>query len=229
MALWLIIVPLGLLVAAGVVARFFSKPHKHIGPVIESLQAFATVCALLLAGYWYFVERAHKPHAAVNQTVTLFRLTKSTMLVHVSVSVKNEGRTLLSVDKARVRLLHVAPLKRDIGHYRAWDARQTDMQMKIPGGATAPIYQHSEIDWGLLRELVSDRKFAIEPGETDTMYFEFLADCSRRLLKVASAVSKPDEDDQWWMAKSIVDTTQACKAGLKPEENSNDSLAAAKA
>ena len=136
--------------------------------VSETLQAFATTAALLIAGVWTYLlfvrQRQRFPRADLHLKITSKRLSPSHDLLHIQATMKNVGNVLISLASARARIGRVTPLSSDLRTVLATggdlvQANETDIRW--------PELGRRDCAW-------PDNPREIEPGESDAFHFDFV-------------------------------------------------------
>jgi hypothetical protein len=182
----------------------------------ETVQAVLTAGALLLAGYWYFVERKGQPHANVTQAVFVQHLQRGYVLVESHVSVQNLGSRLLKINQARMRLQQVSPAlypydelaKKSGPDY--WAALKPLMFK----GKPVRYFNELELSFPLLREYNGPVRHEVEPGETDLLVTSFIVPCTAKVVRITASLQKDPGDEgsepMVWKARNFADITQWC-------------------
>jgi hypothetical protein len=217
----LVAILVALIGLAGAVYRRTAK----VEGVVNVVQSFLTAVAILLAGFWYFVERKGTSHADLQLRVEGAHLTDELALLEVHLAVRNSGTTLLKADQWKVQLLSVDPATLPLAAALAlpgdsWPERVGDAQ----------LYSGGELLWPALRRFNGFEIHDVEPGETDIKTFDFLVACKdEKLLKVMASLRKADfkwdptavrlgrdtratPREFWWKARALVDGGKVCAA-----------------
>lgn len=184
----------------------------------QFLQALFTLLALILAGYWYFVERKGMPHADVSQTVNVMPVSNDIVAVEALVSVKNLGQRLLHIRRVQSYLQNIDA--NAYGYDDLVQLRGNDYwQAQRAGGGRQ--FDAGELRWPVARRFDAAVDHRIEPGETDVITITFLVRCSSvRQVRVATDVFRPRSasEPEWaWKARSIVPVCQECCAEEREE------------
>ncbi len=190
-----VILLVGLAAILFVAFRMMPDAPSKFHPSAVSLQALITVIAVVVAGYWYLIERRGTAHANVEISAIGVRLNENAVLVQARVEIENSGQILLEPQEWEVRLLSVVPSRsfpldaaiqdaRD--HYDQWPER-------IAG---APAYFDNELQWSALRRFNGPAEHEIEPGERDIRIFDMLVPCTVATANLTIALRKPRP--QWW-------------------------------
>lgn len=191
-------------------------------------QALLTLLALLVTGYWFFLERKGMPHADVSQEVSVVPVAEGLVAIEAHISVKNLGQRLLKIDRINSRLQLV---RADAYGYEALDRARGDAYWDgvRPGKSGGAQFHASELRWPIHRRFDDDVEHNIEPGETDLIVVTFLMDCSMaKWVRVASDVYNPEGSDDLmsglesedeeeerfaWKTRSFVEVANVCEQG----------------
>lgn len=201
---------------------FPGKEHKfHPGAV--SLQALVTVVAVLIAGYWYLIERRGTAHANLEIAAKGVRLSGNLALVEAHVAIRNAGQIVLSPREWDVRLLAVVPGYSTPIRAAAADAAR-DFQAWPDQLEGKPAYFRNELQWTSLRRYSGPAEHEVEPGERDVRTFDFVVPCDVKAAKLTVALRKPEPNwwqsaeagrEWWWKDRLLIGLTGLCdsKAG----------------
>jgi hypothetical protein len=127
---------------------------------------FATVAAVLVAGFWFFVQRGHTARLAVNHEVTHFQIAPGQVLLTVIVRMANKGHVRIRVATISTRIQQVLPL----------DLDPEDSQ-RVLDGITPLQDKYVHVHWPQLAEWEFGPQWKtheIEPGDTDEVVFDFI-------------------------------------------------------
>lgn len=135
------------------------------------LQSLAAVVALIVGGIWTFrlfvKNRLNKPCATSGHLVTTRHLQGNGLLVHIGVEVKNESAVMMRLTSGEVRLVPILPLSEEA--VLALDAvRKPARCAGEDAEVTWPGTLQYTFDW-------SKDPREIEPHESDTFHFDFVA------------------------------------------------------
>lgn len=159
----------------------------------EISQNVATTAAIGVGGWWsyrrFIKGRLNAPHARINHTIVVTRLSNSTVLLRVGIVMENVGHVLLKWDKGMVRVQQVAPCP---AHWLKAFGEQLNAQAKV--------------GWPLLgqRQLANQQQ-ELEPNETDAMYFDFFLDSSIEIVAVYSYIPNRTKENVGWNHTTIHD------------------------
>lgn len=135
--------------------------------------------------------RQRYPRAKIEHYITHRIISSSNVLVHVGVNISNTGDVLLSLISAQTRIQQVLPVKAEI------------MDAISEGRDPVPKGQR-EIEWPLIgssrRSTWEPGKWEIEPGESETIYYDFIIESGIEALEVYSYfgnASKPKREIGW--------------------------------
>lgn len=209
------------LIALLAVASIAYSRTERVQPVVAVVQSFLTVVAILLAGFWYFVERKGTSHAELSVKADGVHLTPDQALVQLKIEIRNAGATLLHADDWKVQILSLDPAALPIAQVAALPYDQW------PGDATkGDPYRAQELAWPAIRVFKGREPHQIEPGELDLKTLEFLVPCDEKVVRAAVSLKKRDfkwdptallakraQDDPaeyWWKARALLDIGQLC-------------------
>jgi hypothetical protein len=177
------------------------------------VQAVFTLGALLLAAYWYFVERRGLPHADVSQTVYAVPMGAGLVAIEVHISVKNLGERVLRIERIKSRLQRVEA--RTYGYDKlAGQSGKQYWEAIRPGASKGRQFYETELRWPVHEQYEGPVHHVVEPGETDLIVVTFLYPCSEaKEVRLASDILSPDaKDDEGlaWKARTFTDLAHAC-------------------
>jgi len=137
--------------------------NSNYSDVAKAIEAIATTLALGLGGLWTWLlfvrHRQRYPRAKVSHEVQHRRLVSGGILLHITVTLENNGDVLLGAVGYLLRVQQVLPL-----HDKVKPVAQPN--------STLPT-NRTEIPWPSLAErriAWARGQFEIEPGETDRIY-----------------------------------------------------------
>lgn len=152
--------------------------HERFSNIAGGLSSYATILALLIGGAWAFNEfvltRELYPKVNVEHEIDAIRLSDQEVLLRVTASLENTGSTYVSLTSGSVHIESVRPLS-DVVVAKA--AQYAGLDPKGPLRISWPALAVRDLEW-LGGEL------EIEPGETETIYFEFLLPPSQQVINV---------------------------------------------
>ena len=186
------------------------RKDAHLKPWAEAVQALLTALAIVLAGYWYFVERKGEPHADVTQKVDVMPLEPGIVVVEATIQIKNIGTRLLKIKSEDVRLQKVAPAEQEVtalADLRGGAPFSAKLTSAMRAG-NDEAYDEGEIAWPTLQSFDRPLDRQIEAGETDQLVVDFIVRCDARAVRIASYVSK--DDDMSWSAATLVNLREPC-------------------
>ena len=174
------------IVAAVVLAIYAATAFfGHVVPVREGFQgltAALTTLALLLAAYWYFVDRQGMPKLNIEPQVRAWPVAKGGLIVWVEIKLTNVGRLSLHFDpkdehnNVRVQVLQVAPLA-------GAQAKKllSAMQDINKVNRTQDFDLIRTAQWSSLATFEGPIDSVIEAGETENLYFKAVIPCANNL------------------------------------------------
>lgn len=183
-----------------------------------SLQAVLTAAAIMIAGYWYIVERKGHPHADIMQTIDVVGLNNGYVALEATISIKNLGLTVLRPSLTDIRLQQVAPFQFPV-RALIGTSREDWPDHVVVNGTRKLAYFGSELMWPVLKHFSTDPKAEIEPGETDRIVATFIVPCSLHVVRVESAVEKSSSEALWWRTQSFAKLDDACTANRVRERH----------
>jgi hypothetical protein len=201
------------------ISRLVYGRDKSFSDAANTFQTVLTAAAIMLAGYWYFVERRGKPHADVTQAVSVVPIKPGFVGVESQISIKNLGETVLRINQARVKLQQISPPPSDPGilipEKLASLGRDEWPEYAEPDatGRQLPMFSTTELQWPTIRRYRDKVNHEIEPGETDVMIATFIVTCDIKMVRVAALLRKDsgDKDEKWWRSAAFADTAKVCR------------------
>lgn len=172
----------------------------------QTFSALLTGIAIVVAGYWYTVERRGTPHADMSQTLTVVGNGSPYAIVESSIAIKNLGLTLLELSRLDLRLQSLDVPDSALGQIAG--AGFSDWPRTFANGT--PMYNGTELQWPTIKYFAGPVTYSIEPGETDVITSTFVVPCTLRHFRVAAEVTRTGGGDLVWKARSFGDTIAAC-------------------
>jgi hypothetical protein len=169
--------------------------------IAEMIQAIVTSLAIIVGGIWtylLFVRRRQKyPRAILHHDVAARFLGDGLLLVHVAATITNTGEVLLRLVSAETRVQQILPPPTD------FMSLAKSGQDPVEGGQT-------EVRWPLLcerRTSYAEGSFQIEPGECDSIHYDFFVNNEVRTLEIYTYLKnqKIRERDVGWSATTLFD------------------------
>jgi hypothetical protein len=151
----------------------------------------------VIAGIWtyrlFIEERENHPHANVTEKISHLALTNDVNLIQVVVTVENSGHKLIGVPQAIVRIQQVLPID---------GCAPPCIISELNDAVTNWETTNDRFTWPLLssREALWDKATtrSIEPGEKDSIDFEFAVSSSIRAIRVYAFIPNDDSHNQGW-------------------------------
>jgi hypothetical protein len=190
---------------------------------VQGVAALLSSLAVLLAAYWYFIDRRGYPKLNVEPEVKAWPVGNGAMLVWVALRLSNVGNLALqfdpkSQDKVIVQVGQMAPLT---GHQAT--ALLGEMQAKVASGNKEFRLIRTD-SWSARATFQEAIKSTIEAGETENLYFKAVIPCvdnmvlavtatvPKRMRLVGTRVGDRKQRDAW-IAQAIYPTEAKCTGG----------------
>ena len=186
----------------------------------QGIQGFASllsVVALLLAGYWYFIERKGYPKLNVEPAITAWPTAENGLLIWSSIKMTNVGNMALQFrasDKITVQIGQVSPLTGKQGTALL----ESMAEVRSLGKKKFDLLQ-TEV-WPSRATFHGPISAVIEAGETENLYFKSVIPCLDNMV-VAVTVTVPKKlhlvgsefnssENVSWIAQSVYETKAKC-------------------
>jgi len=166
---------------------------------IDLIEAIFTILAIIVGGvwgYWLFVKnRQRYPRANVSQSIIHKDLGNKKTLLHVDVLITNIGNVLLEIISLKTKASQILPLPGDI-------------KKTITDGQDPVLEGETEVDWPIIdsrEEQFEKSECEIEPGESQSIQFDFFIDSDVELIEIYSSVvnEKKRKLDLVWDSSTI--------------------------
>jgi len=197
-----------------------SKNHSSgatLKEKVEIVQAVVTMAALVVGGYWtynvFVKERRAFAHANIEQKISHVALTEKTTLLRVGVDLTNTGSSLMSIEEAIVRVQQILPL--------ASCATEPCARTQVREALSNTVRKDDQFSWPLIgeRELKFTKTDEVEPGEKQTLDFEFAVPSSVKLVRVYTYFQNKqksgNDKELGWATSGYYDFATSSKGGKK--------------
>ncbi len=172
----------------------------------KAAESLSKVAAVLVGGYWtyrLFIRKREKfPRAEISHQVVVVEFEHRTV-VHVTVTLKNIGGTLVVLDTGFCRIQRVKPLDMEV------EKDETGENIEKPISLQREP-NDSEIGWKRLQECPIQKyskTVDVEPGETQEFVFDFPILPNVEIVKVYSYLQNASIRGKvmGWAKRSFVD------------------------
>lgn len=201
----------GLIAASLFLSVYLYRHDPEFGKIFAAVQTILSIGGLLVAAYWYFVERKGMPHANVQLTASAARMSKEGMFVMTRMDITNTGTGLLTIKDLDLRVMSVAMSEATEAEVEALAVDAFPAKM----ASGRALYDSGELSWRTLKQYKASREIQIEPGETDSVFLDFVLPCTDPLLKITGSIRKPGKEDLWYKDRKILNATPICQKALK--------------
>jgi hypothetical protein len=152
--------------------------------VFAVVQSFATVCALIVGGVWgaylFQRERQHFENALLSYKVAHHPLEQDKTFLHVTVEIKNLGKTLLGISTAQTWVEQIDPVPSCV-------VEGVMLEQRIDQAIRSHEMTSDTLPWCLIKNRTIEWKegeFQIEPGESDEVYFDLIIPAAVKVVKL---------------------------------------------
>jgi len=150
----------------------------------EIVESAAKTLAIAVGGWWtyglFVRNRKGLPHASLSHVVSNCGHSDGRVLVRVTVIVKNIGEVLLDLKSADVRIAQVSPVPENVAS--ALRGNQDPVEKGKVEVAWPPLSAARVLSYA------TDRA-EVEPGESQTLFFDFAVPSEVRIIEVYSYVT----------------------------------------
>jgi len=179
---------------------------KTTAEIIQSIVATLGICIGGLWTYKLFVEdRLAYPHAKLEVSVAPIALTDEVEFLQVILKVQNSGQTLMHISRATLRIQQILPID-------GCEKEQVCVAQELNNAANDIDRTADRFDWPLITEREASWKTprTVEPGEDDSLDFEFVIPASSQVVRIYGYVpndetSRATSDPQGWSISRVVD------------------------
>jgi hypothetical protein len=165
---------------------------KDLASIVQSV--FTTI-GIVVAGAWAFhrfcLRRERAPRVNLVHKISDRPIIANKRLLHVEAEMSNLGDVIFSVGSGLTCVQQILPIL-------------NDLETKINNGADPVPEGKTEIDWPLITELKKTEwpagEFEIEPGETDSVHYDFLIDADIKTVAIYSCfdqIKKHKKKIEW--------------------------------
>jgi hypothetical protein len=214
-----------ILFAADHFTRIMWPPtHSHSRSIKEWMtewlpivQASVTIVTVLVGGWWtyklFIEEREQYPHANIEQKLSHVALSEQANLLRVGIELTNVGKTLMRIQESTIRVQQIVPSTPCPNQPVVCAADE------VAAALSEVQRQTNQISWPLIAERSFRFPFEIEPGEKQTLDFEFVTPSDAKIVRVYSFFSKDqtsmDGTDVGWTMSGYYDFYPATVGGRK--------------
>jgi hypothetical protein len=175
-------------------------PTARYKPVLDNLQAVATILAIFVGGVWTYLlfvqQRQRFPHLKMEHKISHLSLPEHRILLMVDVTHSNVGAIKINFSTADIRIY---------GLKRTPDL-SGDVLKQLNRGRPPDEIEPTAI-WTLLAQQSQNWKtdLFIEPGESDQLHYEFVLSEDDPPLLVYTNYPNITINDAGWTLRSIYD------------------------
>ena len=177
---------------------------------LSIVQSMLTIAAILIGAVWFLQQGDPFAKATISHEITDRLLGEGNRWIHIAITITNPGKTALALDTGTIRIQQIKPL----------DSSVTDA---LASGTPNSIVsrKHYVVYWTMPVEEYSPQLNAeIAPGESDTLYYEFVipraiatmkiySDFSERqtgwILRIYRRIMNPGRESLRWHKTTIYD------------------------
>jgi hypothetical protein len=185
-----------------------STKRLRFKAVVDRTQAIVTILGIMIGGLWalrlYYLQRQNHPHAKVAAQVTRVALTTDVILLQLKLTIDNTGDNLLTVANATARIQQILPLL-GCAADKVCPAQEVNYALRNPGRIS------ERFDWPIIaqRDQAWQQPLLIEPGENESLDFEFAIPAAVQVVRVYGFIPNADSsaaqsNEEGWQAISIV-------------------------
>jgi hypothetical protein len=181
---------------------------------VEIVQSIVTIGAVFVGGFWtydvFIKERREHPHANIEHKISHLALSKQLNLLRVGLDISNTGTSLMNIQRSTIRVQQILP--------------PADCQTQSPCAPNELKEAAAKVDrkedrfsWPLIAERNVTFDVRIEPGEKQSLDFEFVAPSNVKAVRVYTYVSNQQKNDVeiGWAASSYYDFSKSKSGGEK--------------
>jgi hypothetical protein len=205
-----------LIAASLLVSIYLYRRDPEFGKIFSAVQAMISIGGLLVAAYWYFVERKGMPHVNVKLTAQAARMSEGSMFLMTRLDISNSGTGLLTIKNVDVRVMSVAMSPPTEATVQSLGI--DEFPAMLPSGRN--LYDKGELGWRGVKQYASDRSIEIEPGETDSIFVDFVIPCDNGLLKISGGVRKPGKAELWYKDRKVLSAASICQSDMAKAKES---------
>lgn len=147
---------------------------------IDILQSITTIIAVIIGGFWtydvFIKERRNVPHANIEHRISHLTLAKNAHLLRVGIELSNAGGSMMGISQSIVRVQQILPQVSCAGDPCAVN------QLKI--AATEIDRKEDRFAWPLIAERNVTTRIEIEPGEKQSLDYEFVVPATTKAVRV---------------------------------------------
>jgi hypothetical protein len=182
---------------------------------VDIAQAIVTIGAVFVGGLWtyeiFIKERHDYPHANIEHKISHLSLADKGQLLRVGLDLTNTGSSLLEIDHSMIRIQQILPLLSCSANPCAAN------QLKDAAGAVER--KEDRFDWPLIADRDVKSTTDIEPGEKQSVDYEFLIPSAVKAVRVYTYLRNDrlstDDREIGWYASSFYDFSAPHDGGKK--------------
>jgi hypothetical protein len=175
-------------VAASAAQEPPSKLKKRLDSA-KLIQSILTSAGIIAAGCLFYFQSEFSLKANIKQTIAHEKINDEWIWVHISAEISNIGKRRLDIGNGRAILYTILPL--DINSIKQIE------EIK-------PLIEHP-IAWPALRDSVQKINKHIYPGETDTIYYEFVVPSFTKTIEIHTFFSETSGKQEGWNKVTVYD------------------------
>jgi hypothetical protein len=154
---------------------------KNLKSVGSGINSIVVALAIFAAGWWFWTQGESSPKANITQSIIHRQMDNQWVWVHLSVRIRNAGKTPLQITSGNIRLDQILPLDGPIV-----EAIKLDKPL-IPEGET-------RVKWpAIAGPYKAPLDLRIESGEEDSLSYEFVIPKRIRTIRVYSHFAKKED------------------------------------
>jgi hypothetical protein len=150
---------------------------------IKILNLIITTLAILGSAYWtyrtFIVERKAFPRAIIEQKTSHLLLSDDVNLIRVNMKIKNTGNTVLESNRATLKIEQILPLPTFIEDKECVLKSIYNDLKPYQTARTTPCF-----NWKILAKSEANLPFILEPGEEDSIDFEFAVSSRIKVIRI---------------------------------------------
>ena len=174
-------------------------PYAEWKVIASIVQSLTTSLALIVGGIWaYFRFESNRfgyPKLVISISPQRTELPGKMQLISVSVTVENVGETRYWSNRAELRLRQIAPLLPSIAARLKEPYDPVDTETKL---ITWPTVFLRKWEWG-------QATFEVEPGETETLYSDFVVDETITVFQLYFFLENSPKGEIGWRCIKVCD------------------------